>query len=110
VLEVFGAAWEAVSRARSGGGPTILECVTYRITGHSRRDPCHYQPEEERRIAMEREPLKRFSRYLLGLGIADAAALDEIRAGVDAEIEAAVESAMAAPDPAPEDALQGLWA
>jgi TPP-dependent pyruvate/acetoin dehydrogenase alpha subunit len=83
--------------------------MTSRITGHSRRDPCHYQPEEERRIAMEREPLKRFSAQLLAGGAADQAALDEIRVEVDAEIEAAVESAMAAPDPAPEDALEGLW-
>jgi pyruvate dehydrogenase E1 component alpha subunit len=106
---VHKAATTALDRARSGDGPTILECMTYRITGHSRRDPCHYQPEEERRIAMEREPLKRFSRQLLASGIADQAALDAIRADVDAEIEAAVESAMAAPDPAPEDALEGLW-
>jgi pyruvate dehydrogenase E1 component alpha subunit len=109
VIEVHKAAATALNRARSGEGPTILECMTYRITGHSRRDPCHYQPEEERRIAMEREPLKRFSAKLLAGGAADQAALDEIRAEVDAEIEAAVESAMAAPDPAPEDALAGLW-
>ena len=109
VIEVHKAAAAALDRARTGEGPTILECMTYRITGHSRRDPCHYQPEEERRIAMEREPLKRFSAQLLAGGAADQAALDEIRVEVDAEIEAAVESAMAAPDPAPEDALEGLW-
>jgi len=109
VLAVYEAAGQAISRARAGEGPTMLEAVTYRITGHSRRDPCLYQPEEERKQALEREPIKRFTAYLLDNGIADQAALDSIRAGVDAEIESAVQSAMTAPDPAPEEALEGLY-
>jgi pyruvate dehydrogenase E1 component alpha subunit len=110
VAEVYETAGEAVARARAGDGPTILEYMTYRITGHSRRDPCHYQPEEERRRAMEREPIRRLAEYLVTKGLADQARLDEMRAEIDTEIEAAVASAMAAPDPAPEDALEGLWA
>ncbi|MHB9109320.1 MAG: thiamine pyrophosphate-dependent dehydrogenase E1 component subunit alpha [Armatimonadota bacterium] len=109
VLAVYEAAGQAIARARAGEGPTMLEAITYRITGHSRRDPCNYQPEEERKIALEKEPIKRFTAYLLDNGIADQAALDVIRADVDAEIEHAVQSAMAAPDPAPEEALEGLF-
>lgn len=109
VLAVYQAAGEAIARARAGNGPTMLEAITYRITGHSRRDPCLYQPEEERKLAMEREPIKRFTAYLLDGNYADQAALDNIIAGVDAEIEQAVQSAMAAPDPAPEEALEGLF-
>jgi len=109
VLAVYEAAGQAIARARAGEGPTMLEAVTYRITGHSRRDPCLYQPEDERKAALENEPIKRFSAYLLDNGIADQAGLDAIRAGVDAEIESAVQSAMAAPDPAPEEALEGLF-
>jgi pyruvate dehydrogenase E1 component alpha subunit len=64
VLEVFETARKAVERARAGAGPTLVECMTYRITGHSRRDPCNYQPEEERKEALKREPLQRFAEYL----------------------------------------------
>ena len=46
-LEVYEAAMEAVQRARDGGGPTLIECQTYRQKGHSRFDPAKYRPEEE---------------------------------------------------------------
>ena len=109
VLKVYETAQEALGRARSGEGPTLIEALTYRITGHSRRDPCNYQPEEERERAQANEPIKRFAERLLAQGIADQPALDEIREDLEAEIEQAVESAMAAPDPDPEDALEGLF-
>jgi len=109
VLEVYEAAQEALGRARSGEGPTLIEALTYRITGHSRRDPCNYQPEQEREQAQENEPIKRFAERLLAEGIADQTVLDGIRQDLEAEIEQAVESAMAAPDPEPEDALEGLF-
>ena len=103
------AADKAGERARTGGGPTLVEALTYRITGHSRRDPCNYQPEAERKKALEHEPIGRFAARLVADRVTDQAALDGIRAEVDAEIERAVESAMAAPDPRPEDALEGLY-
>ena len=95
---------------RAGEGPTLIEAVTYRLTGHSRRDPCNYQPEEEREQAQKREPIRRLAERVLSEGIADQAELDRIQQEVDAEVERAVESAMAAPEPAPEDALEGLFA
>lgn len=109
VLAVYEAASEAVRRARAGEGPTLLECMTYRITGHSRRDPCNYQPTDEREQARQKEPIGRFASYLLTGGIVDQAGLDSLRAAVDAEIERAVESAMAAPEPLPEEALEGVF-
>ena len=109
VLAVFETASATVRRARAGEGPTLLECMTYRITGHSRRDPCNYQPEKERKEALQEEPIRRFAGYLLSGGIIGQAGLDGIRAEVDAEIERAVESAIAAPDPKPEDALEGAF-
>jgi pyruvate dehydrogenase E1 component alpha subunit len=109
VLEVFEAARKAIERARAGEGTTLLECTTYRITGHSRRDPCNYQPEEERKAALEREPLRRFRQFLLAGGWTDESELDGIRAGIDAEIESAVRSALAAPDPKPEAALEDVF-
>ena len=109
VVKVYETAQEALRRARNGEGPTLVECMTYRITGHSRRDPCNYQPEEERKSALEREPIVRFRRHLLSQQIATEAELEAIGKEVDAEIEAGVKSAMAAPDPLPEDALKDLY-
>ena len=90
-------------------GFTLLECMTYRITGHSRRDPCNYQPEDERKTALEQEPIARFRQHLLSHQLASEVELDAIGRDIDAEIEAAVKSAMAAPEPAPEDALSDLY-
>lgn len=109
VLEVYETAREAVARARNREGPTLIEAVTYRITGHSRRDPCNYQPKEEREEALKKEPIGRFARQLLDEGAVDRETLDSIRAEVDDEIERAVETALAAPDPEPEDAVRDLF-
>lgn len=108
-LEVYETACEAVERARSGEGPTLVEALTYRITGHSRRDPCNYQPDEEREKAMDKEPIGRFEKKLLAEGVLTREDLDEIEEEVVAQVERAAETAMEAPDPAPEDALEGLF-
>jgi TPP-dependent pyruvate/acetoin dehydrogenase alpha subunit len=110
VLEVYETAREAVARARNGDGPTLIEAITYRITGHSRRDPCNYQPKEEREEALKKEPIGRFAKRLLEEGAVDQRTLDSIQAEVNDEIERAVETAIAAPDPGPEDALKDLFA
>ena len=106
---MFETAREAIGRARVGEGPTLIEAMTYRITGHSRRDPSNYQPEGERKQALENEPIRRFAERLVSEGIAEQDVLDQLQQEVDGEIEHAVESAMTAPDPAPEDALEGLF-
>lgn len=110
VLSVYETTKAAAERARVGDGPTLIEMLTYRITGHSRRDPCNYQPEAERNQAAEREPVRRFAELLKGNGIASAPDLERITAEVDREIEAAVASAMNAPDPKPEAALEDVYA
>ena len=109
VIAVHKAAAEAVSRAKDGKGPTILELVTYRITGHSRRDTSMYQPDEEKEAALKNEPIGRFSKYLLSEKIASGDMLDEIGKSVDNEIEVAVEAAMADPEPEPEDLYKDLF-
>lgn len=87
----------------------MLELMTYRITGHSRRDPALYQPEEERKAAKESEPIGRFTRYLLDRRVATADSLKQIDGSVDAEIEAAVKAAMAAPLPKPDDVFEDIF-
>jgi 2-oxoisovalerate dehydrogenase E1 component len=103
VLAVYWAAEEAVRRARSGGGPTLIECKTYRIRAHSEgmRDT-GYRTHEEIAQWRARCPLKRFAEKLLAEGIASQEELDTL----DAEVRAAVEDAAAfaesspLPDPA----------
>ena len=108
-LKVYEAAQETLARARAGKGPCLLELVTYRITGHSRRDPAHYQPEAEKKAALANEPIGRFARFLVAEQIARQDELDQIGKEVDQEIEEAVQAAMTAPEPAPEDALKDLF-
>ena len=109
VLKVYQAATDAVARARAGEGPTLLELVTYRITGHSRRDPALYQPEDERKAAKENEPIGRFVKHLLAENVATAEALKKIDDEVDAQIAQAVNKAMAAPLPKPEDVFEDIF-
>ena len=109
VLKVYETTKEVVERARSGQGPTLLELVTYRITGHSRRDPATYQPKEEKRKALENEPIGRFAKYLLSQEVAKQETLDSIDTEVENEIEVAVEAAMAAPLPKPEETLEDMF-
>ena len=108
-LAVHEAAKKAVERARRGEGPTLLELMTYRITGHSRRDPCAYQPKEERLKARENEPIGRFEKHLVNEKIAGQDELDRIQNEVEDEIESTVKLAMESPDPNPEDALEDMF-
>ena len=108
-LAVYEAAKEAADRARTGGGPTLLELMTYRITGHSRRDPALYQPKEERQKAKENEPIGRFAKYLIENGITTEQEIESIENRIEKEIEQAVEAAMKAPEPRPEDTLEDMF-
>ena len=108
-LVVYEAAKEAVGRARQGNGPMLLELMTYRLTGHSRRDPGLYQPAEEKKKAKQNDPIGRFEQYLGAEKVATEDALQKIAEQVDLEIEKAVEQAMAAPEPDPEDALRDVF-
>jgi pyruvate dehydrogenase E1 component alpha subunit len=110
VLKVYETACDAVDRARTGGGPTIVEAMTYRLTGHNRRDPCNYMPQAERERAEANEPIHRFEEYLITQGYFSAIERDSIKLEIEALVERAVEMASAAEDPHPEDALQDVYA
>jgi TPP-dependent pyruvate/acetoin dehydrogenase alpha subunit len=110
VVEVFSAAQQAVERARRGQGPTLIECMTYRLGGHSRRDACNYRPEGEKEEWAKRDPLLVMRAYLVEKGICDEAACDQIAQQVEREIEEAVQYAQAGPAPEPEAALEGVFA
>ncbi|MBO0712539.1 MAG: thiamine pyrophosphate-dependent dehydrogenase E1 component subunit alpha [Acetobacteraceae bacterium] len=96
VLAILDAARQAVSRARDGRGPTLLECKTYRHKGHSRGDPGTYRPKEEIAAWLERDPLPRHAQRI------GSEAAEEIRREVRAELDEALQAALAAPYPDPE--------
>jgi TPP-dependent pyruvate/acetoin dehydrogenase alpha subunit len=100
LFAVVEAAREAVDRARAGGGPTLLECQTYRHYGHSKSDPATYRPPEEVERWLERDPLKITRERLIAEGVAEDA-IDAVEERTRAELEAAVEAALAAPYPDP---------
>jgi TPP-dependent pyruvate/acetoin dehydrogenase alpha subunit len=102
VRVVQAAAAQAVETARNGGGPTLLECRTYRHYGHSKSDPASYRPAEEVQQWMARDPLRRERTRLLDEGVPE----DEVDATEErarTTIDAAVEAALAAPYPDPAD-------
>lgn len=106
--KVAEAAHEAVSRARAGAGPTLIEAMTERLVGHYSGDSQHYRPKGELADAMEREPLRRARDALLGQ--ADMLqALDTIDHEVAAEVDAAVEQARSVQFPPAESALEHVY-
>ncbi len=110
LLAVFTAATGAVQECRTGQGPVLLELLTYRRTGHSRRDPCHYQTKDERSAWFANDPINRFAQLLLDGGEIDQSELDHLRERIDREIESAVEQAKIAPQPALADLLTDVYA
>lgn len=110
LLAVYEAAVRATQECRTGQGPVLLELLTYRRTGHSRRDPCLYQPKEERSVWSQNDPITRFAEALLADGNVDQADLDQIQVRVDEEIEYAVEKAKIALQPVIDDLLTDVYA
>lgn len=110
VLAVYEAAWEAVERARTGGGPTLLECVTYRYRGHSRSDRQRYRTREEVEAWRTRDPIARLESLLLSQGTLTENDLHQVRAEVRAEIEEAVRFAEESPEPDPAQLLEDVYA
>lgn len=105
VEAVASACEEAVQRARSGGGPTLVECETFRFCGHSRSDRNKYRSEEEERCWRARDPIVLQQRRLREAGLLSEEADVEMREQIRAEVEEAIAFAEAAEYPPPE----ALW-
>jgi len=98
VLAVYAAAREAVDRARAGDGPTLIECVTYRLGVHTTADdPSKYRSEEEVTMWEKKDPLTRFRAYLEQRSLLES----DIESQIDAEIAGAVQRFEAIPPPDP---------
>ena len=106
VLEVASA---ALAKARAGGGPSLIEAITYRHGGHSRADPAKYRPEEEVATWLARDPIPMYRQRLLDLGV-EAEVLDGIEAQVRQAVDAATEAAKASPSADPGTAATQVWA
>jgi pyruvate dehydrogenase E1 component alpha subunit len=105
---VFATANAALEKARSGGGPSLIEAQTYRHGGHSRADPGKYRPDEEVAAWMERDPITTYRTKLLDAGV-DEAALDAIDAETSARVDNAEETARNSSPPPLEIAQIDLW-
>jgi pyruvate dehydrogenase E1 component alpha subunit len=110
VLDVFAKAQEAVDRARSGQGPALLECKTYRYMGHSRFEKPTYRTQQELEEWKKKDPIPNFASTLkTQYGISEDQ-LKSIESQVDVEIESAVAFAEQSPDPDPLDYQSYIYA
>src|SRR5438034_695462 len=110
VLAVERTARAAVERALRAQGPTLIECKTYRLCGHSRSDACNYRSREEEAQWREKDPLTRLARDLsTQIGAAAEEELERIEREVTQLIDEAVAFAEASPPPQPEDALLDVF-
>jgi len=98
----------ALEKARSGGGPSLIEAQTYRHGGHSRADPGKYRPDEEVAAWKERDPVIVYRQRLLEAGI-DEAALADIEAEQVARVDNAEQTARASATPPLEIADTDVW-
>lgn len=100
----------ARDRALAGAGPTLIECMTYRWRGHGEADKQLYQPADEIAAWKAKCPIARLTRALRETGDLSDAQLEEMRANAAAVVADAVRFAEESPWPAPEEALDDVWA
>ena len=96
--EVYRAALKAFARARAGGGPSLIECKTYRYSGHSRADPAKYRPDGELDQWKRRDPVLLYQERLKQFGIGESA-IEKINGEVRHLVDDATEKCKAAPPP-----------
>ena len=99
VLAVYAAAAGAVARARDNGGPTFLECKTYRHRGHSRTDPAKYRDPAEVEAWLKRDPLSLYRAAVFAAGLITESDADRFTVETRSAVEAAADRAAAAPWP-----------
>lgn len=108
-LKIFEAAGEAVARARKGDGPTLIEIETYRYYGHFQGDPEVYRPKQEVPALKAKDPIDRLRTHMLANGVS-AAEADAVVAQARKEVDEAFAFARESAYPAPQEALQHVFA
>jgi pyruvate dehydrogenase E1 component alpha subunit len=110
VLAVYREAKAAIEKAREGGGPTLIECLTLRMEGHAVHDDASYVPREMFEEWAKRDPLERYRSWLRENAQFSDDEEDEIRGEVKKLLNDSVKRADESPDPDPESLLEGVYA
>jgi TPP-dependent pyruvate/acetoin dehydrogenase alpha subunit len=100
----------AITRARAGEGPTLVEAVTYRWKGHSKSDKNLYRTKEEISEWRDKDPIGRFETLVVERGVLSSADVEEIRTAATSDVRDAARRANAAPDANPDDLLDAVFA
>jgi pyruvate dehydrogenase E1 component alpha subunit len=104
VLAIYAVTTEALQKARKGGGPTLIEAYTYRLSSHTTSDDAaKYRSETETEEWKKKDPIDRFRIYLRNKGLWSQSFENEVRKKVEEEVEAAVKEAEETPPPSVED-------
>ena len=106
---VFETASSTMDKARSGGGPSLVEAETYRHGGHSRADPAKYRPDDEVAAWLKRDPVPAYRARLLALGIEEAS-LAAIEAETHVVVDLATEEARQSPPASVDIVTLDVWA
>jgi pyruvate dehydrogenase E1 component alpha subunit len=109
VFAVYGAVQRAASHARAGLGPYLVECKTFRMTGHSAHDPADYVPKHLWEDWAKRDPIKLLEQKMLDRGWADQAEIDRVRENIRTALDEAVEWAEKSPYPDPSELLDNVY-
>ena len=109
-VAVYNAAKEAIERARNGGGPTLIEAVTFRFNGHVIGDMGEYIPKPEYEAAVAADPYPKYRKWLVDNGHAPAATLDQIDAEINKEVEEAAAFAFGSPLSDPAEVKRDVYA
>jgi pyruvate dehydrogenase E1 component alpha subunit len=109
VFAVYDAARRAADHARCGLGPYLVECKTFRMTGHSAHDPADYVPKQLWEEWGKKDPIRRLEQRIISNGWADQATIDRVYDEIREEIDRAVEWAEQSPFPPVSELLQGVY-
>ena len=106
---VYRTAQKAFAKARAGEGPSLIECLTYRHSGHSRADPAKYRPEGELEKWKEHDPVKLYRERLKQFGVKEDV-IAKIESDIRREVDEATEACKAAPPPPAEILTTDVYA
>jgi TPP-dependent pyruvate/acetoin dehydrogenase alpha subunit len=109
VMGVYEAMSNAVARARRGGGPSFIECMTYRFKGHYIGDPGSYRTKEELESWKEKDPIERFKNSLLKKSLLRAKEIKKIEQEAITKIKEAEAFSLNSPEPDGKDAFEAVY-
>lgn len=109
IFKVKEAVAKAVSMAREGKGPTLIECKTYRYYGHSRSDPRVYRTKDEEKEWREKDPLENFPKRLLEEGVLAEGEWRDLKNSIQREVNEAAEYALSSPWPSVDELMDDVY-